>query len=432
MLLKRFIRDKRGSIALTFSLSLLPIAIAIGVGMDYGRALKSRSAMQNAADATALALTKYATTLSASDLNTKADSIFKAIYRDKDVSGTLVTTAYSNTDGSQLKMDVTGTLPTTFLNLISVTGMNVGVTTTVKWGQSRLRVALALDNTGSMSSDGKMTALKTATKSLLTQLKDAAKADGDVYVSIIPFSRNVNAIDLGPYTSNWIRWTNTPGNSDAWDSRNGTCSGGWGSSEQSCTGTWTPKNHNTWNGCIMDRDQNYDVTNTAPTLATPQTLFPAQQYSSCPEAMMGLSHDWASLNAKVDAMNPTGNTNQAIGLAWAWQSLTASPFAIPAEDPDYTYQKVIILLTDGMNTQNRWTSSQSTIDGRQATMCANIKAAGITLYTVQVNTDGDPTSNMLRNCASGTDKFFMLTSANAMVSTFAQIGTSLTRPRIDR
>ena len=32
--------------------------------------------------------------------------------------------------------------------------------------------------------------------------------------------------------------------------------------------------------------------------------------------------------------------------------------------------------------------------------CANIKAADITLYTIQVNTGGDPTSTLLQNCAS--------------------------------
>lgn len=37
-----------------------------------------------------------------------------------------------------------------------------------------------LDNTGSIADDGKMDALKTATKNLLTQLKAAATTDGDV------------------------------------------------------------------------------------------------------------------------------------------------------------------------------------------------------------------------------------------------------------
>jgi hypothetical protein len=40
------------------------------------------------------------------------------------------------------------------------------------WGNTRLRVALVLDNTGSMASDGKMSALKTASHNLLRGLTD--------------------------------------------------------------------------------------------------------------------------------------------------------------------------------------------------------------------------------------------------------------------
>ena len=48
-------------------------------------------------------------------------------------------------------------------------------------------------------------------------------------------------------------------------------------------------------------------------------------------------------------------------------------------------------MTDGLNTENRWYDEQSQIDARQAITCANAKAAGIMIYTVQVNTGGDPT-----------------------------------------
>ncbi|MFX8546842.1 hypothetical protein ABTM05_19485, partial [Acinetobacter baumannii] len=85
-----------------------------------------------------------------------------------------------------------------------------------------------------------------------------------------------------------------------------------------------------------------------------------------------------------------------IGLQHGWMSLVGGgPYpAPPAMDPNYKYSQIIILLTDGLNTQNRWYTRQNSIDNRQATTCANIKAAGITLYTVQVNTDGDPTSTL--------------------------------------
>jgi hypothetical protein len=147
---------------------------------------------------------------------------------------------------------------------------------------------------------------------------------------------------------------------------------------------------------------------------------------------MGLSYDWPTMTTLVNNMSPAGNTNQAIGLAVGWMSLVGGgPFNAPAMDPKYKYQQVIILLTDGLNTQDRWYTQQSKIDAREQLTCDNIKTAGIILYTIQVDTGGDPTSTLLQNCASNaagtTDHFFLLTSANEIVTTFNQIGTNLTQ-----
>ena len=46
--------------------------------------------------------------------------------------------------------------------------------------------------------------------------------------------------------------------------------------------------------------------------------------------------------------------------------------------------KVIILLTDGLNTGNRFTNNASQIDARTAAVCDNIKTAKIKLFTVRV------------------------------------------------
>ena len=105
--------------------------------------------------------------------------------------------------------------------------------------------------------------------------------------------------------------------------------------------------------------------------------------------MMPLSEDWTALNAKIDAMTPAGNTNVTIGLAWGFQMLSpVAPFNAPAPAPDL--DKVIILLTDGENTQNRWSSTASVIDARTSKACDNVKAANIKLYTVRV-IDGNAT-----------------------------------------
>jgi len=50
---------------------------------------------------------------------------------------------------------------------------------------------------------------------------------------------------------------------------------------------------------------------------------------------------------------------------------------------------------------------------------------------VQVNTTGDPTSALLQNCASTSDKFFLLMSSTDIVA-FNQIGTALSNRRVDK
>ena len=88
-------------------------------------------------------------------------------------------------------------------------------------------------------------------------------------------------------------------------------------------------------------------------------------------------------------MTPTGNTNVTIGMAWAWQTLSpVAPMNAPEPAPDL--DKVIVLLTDGDNTQNRFTSSTSSIDSRTEKVCTNAKAANIKVYTVRV-IDGNAT-----------------------------------------
>jgi len=143
-------------------------------------------------------------------------------------------------------------------------------------------------------------------------------------------------------------------------------------------------------------------------------------------------------------MVSSGNTNQGIGLAWGWLSLVGGgPLFAPAKDINYTYQDVIVLMTDGLNTENRFSTSQTQIDKRMfdasksgSGTCANAKNAGVVIYTVQVNTGGDPTSTLLKNCAGSKEKmldpekFYMVTTSSGLASVFSSIGTNLTKLRV--
>jgi hypothetical protein len=274
-----------------------------------------------------------------------------------------------------------------------------------------------------MASSSKMSALKEASHNLLTTLKNAEKAPGDVKVSIVPFAVDVN-VGTGNVEASWIDWSE-------WEAKNGTCSQSSYHSKSSCEshwGVWTPKPHSDWNGCVMDRDQNNDVLNTATASDSPASKYRAHQASACPAAMMTLSSDWTALNAKIDQMIPTGNTNVTIGMQLAWQTLSpVAPFNAPAASPDL--DKVLIVLTDGQNTQNRWSSSQSSIDARTQKVCDNAKLDNIRVYTVRV-IDGNAT--LLKNCASKVEMYYEVSEAAQLNSVFASIAQNLANLRISK
>jgi Mg-chelatase subunit ChlD len=142
--------------------------------------------------------------------------------------------------------------------------------------------------------------------------------------------------------------------------------------------------------------------------------------------MLPLSNDWTALHDKVDALNPTGNTNVTIGLQLAWQTLTAAePFNAPAAAADL--DKVIILLTDGQNTQNRWTSSGTSIDARTEKACENIKADNVKVYTVRVIAGN---ISLLKNCATKPDMYYDVQEADQLSNVFSSIAQNLANLRI--
>ncbi len=441
--LRRRLRELRAAnganVTITFALATIPMVGFVGAAVDYSHANSVKAAMQAAADATALMLSKIAYSLNSSQIQTKANDYFKALFTKPEATNVTITATYSSTNGNLVLVNATSDVKTSFMNLMGFKTMKVGVDSQVKWGNTRLRVALVLDTTGSMADDGKMDALKPATKSLLDQLKAAASKNGDVYVSIIPFSKDVN-VGKANYAATWLDWSE-------WDDDNGddvsstTCTKNGKKKKCTTSSTWVPDNHNTWNGCVTDRGNqngphsgNYDTNVTAPSINNVATLFAPEQYGSCSPKVMGLSYDWINMKNLVDGFYPAGNTNQAIGLAHGWMSLVGGgPYpAPPAEEANYKYQKIIILMSDGLNTEDRWYSNASQIDARQKMTCDNIKTAGITVYAVQVNTGGDPTSSVLKYCASTTDKFVEIKSASQLIATFNAIGTQLSNLRISQ
>jgi len=417
-------RCQRGNVAMIFGLSIIPIVGLVGAAIDYSRANNARTAMQSALDAAALALSKDAQTMTTAQLEARARSVFDANFHYANVKNIEITPIFTTlASGSfSLKLSGSGTVDTTVAGIWQPT-INIGTSTEVVWGMKRLELALALDNTQSMASSNKMTQLKLAAKDLLKTLQNAAKKPDDVKVSIVPFATDVN-VGSGNVKSNWIRW-------DEWESVNGSCSRSQYTNQASCVNAnrkWTPDDHNTWNGCVWDRDQPNDTNNVATNGNVKATLYSAHNASNCPVPMMTLTNNWASLNSKIDSMQPVGMTNVTIGLQMAFQTLSpVAPFNASAPQTDL--DKVIILLTDGDNTQNRWSKNQGTIDARTKLACANVKAANIKIYTIRV-IDGNAT--LLRDCATRPDMYYDVQNASQLSAVFSTIAQNLANLRLSQ
>ncbi|MEO8300582.1 MAG: hypothetical protein ABI608_02245, partial [Rhizomicrobium sp.] len=220
---------------------------------------------------------------------------------------------------------------------------------------------------------------------------------------------------------------------------NCTCSGS--NSSKTCktqkwAHTWTPNAHTiaNWSGCIMDRAQDYDIQNVQPAGAAG---FSATNPTSClTPTVTPLGYNWTTLNNQITAMVASGSTNQAIGLAHGWQIITTgNPYGTPALPANTA--RYIILLSDGLNTQDRWygdgsegTPDDAKIDDRMSKDCAAAKADGVVIYSIYVNTGGNGPSVPLSTCASDASKYFVLTSSTAIVTTFDQIAQQITNVRV--
>ena len=202
--LRAFRAAHSGNVALTFVFATLPIIACVGAAVDYSRANSVKVAMQSALDSTALMLSKEAATDTATQLQTNAKNYFLALFTRPEATNITVNASFTS-GSTAMVVTANAEVPTTLIGVLGINKIDLTTTSTSKWGETRLRVALVLDNTGSMADSGKMAALQAATKSLLTQLQNAVTTNGDVYVSIIPFVKDVN-LGSSNWNSDYLYW----------------------------------------------------------------------------------------------------------------------------------------------------------------------------------------------------------------------------------
>lgn len=397
-LLSRFRRETRANVAVIFSLALVPLFAMIGGAVDYSRATKVQARLQAALDAASLAVAKDSRRLGATDLQAAANRAFAGNFTaDGD---TRLNALRLTKDGNTIRLEIDGRVLTSVSTAVGIDSIPVYVVSQTTWNEPRIEIALVLDNTGSMGWSGKMEALKKAARDLIDELEATRVSTDQVKIGIVPFDTQVN-IGTAFRDENWLRFDGT----------------GLSSSVVTTRGAWQ--------GCLTDRDQPADTNDAAPT-SDPTRYRGVKCATGSLAAVQPMTTNFAPLRTTINAMQPSGNTNLTIGVQMGLAVMSSGvPFSQTGTEADIL--RYMIVLTDGDNTQSRYSTSSTQIDARSTMACNAVKAAGITVFTVRV-IEGNQT--LLRNCASDPSMYFNVTSSSGIGDAFKAITSMIKRMRL--
>lgn len=488
---KHFFSNKAGNIGMTFAITLVPLVTLVGGGLDYSSAIVLRQKLSHAIDSAALAVGKMAN-LSQSEAMAVAERVFNANLNSLDHAsiGNLTVTV----NPASVTVSANASMQTNFLGLVGINEVNIKVENEVVRANRKIELVMALDNTGSMGSNGKMTAMKNAANELVEIMFMGNETSDKIKIGLVPFSQTVN---VGSQYKN-ASWMDVNGQS----SINGE--------------NFSPKTHHfellsrtsngQWRGCVEARPAPYDTTDAAATPGNPDTLFVpyfapdepdsyyylnryrsdqvsgsyayrqshtakyqnasvnnggnsyGPNYLCTTPPVTPLTNEKSTVKSSISSFTPQGWTHIPMGLSWGWRLISpGAPFTEGTSYDDDETVKAMILLTDGENTiaprnnhnmsyytaygylnkQRLGTSSQSTavtkLNSKTATLCENIKAAGIRLYTITFDLANNSTvQNLMRNCATSPTMYFNSPSNEELRTAFQTIAGDLSKLRLSK
>ena len=421
-----FARDVKGNVAITFSLSLLPLIFAVGAAVDYSNAGRLQSRLQVGTDVATLAVCKADSSATTADLRALAQKTTEGF-----VPGFPITLARFDITSSPRSVVVRATTnsATSFMKLATIKTVAVAAEATCSVGQTNYEVALVVDTTGSMDgsagSTTKIQALRSAATDFVNYLFDNASS-GQVKVSLVPFSATVK---VDPTTLSTATWIDQAGMSKThWSNINGAMAAGFRNRLDIFGKLKAAQSSWGWAGCFQSLPYPLNVQDTQVTPANPDSYFvpllapdevgnalnllqlpgnpgtnsyvddgnllgtcgryagtsaarmnqackynltqssttskPGPNWTCTSRALTRLTTSRSLLLSEISLLTTAGNTNVHEGLMWGWR--TISPNSVFADGAAYnsaTVVKTIVLMTDG---QNAWTAdSNNTLNGSE-------------------------------------------------------------------
>lgn len=526
-LARRLRGDRRGAVAIQFAVLAVPLAVLSFGLVDINRASVAKRELQDALDAAALMAARSSATTNTALQAVGGPALTAQLGTMNDA--TLVSSSFTLGGSSNTTVLATATVKVTpiIANLWLNGDMTVGATSEVVRSQNKLEVVMVLDNTGSMSSklgsSTKIDSLKTAASGLVTTLQTAASRSSltdPIKIGVVPFSMAVN-VGSTYQNASWITGVQpTAYGEDIFTTSNVnrfTKFTAMGASWAGCvesrpapydvldtapsSGTpatmfvpyFAPDEPDDSKISYTSRgrtyyyswDNNYITNDGTTSTAWKTRQGNASKYSTSISStakgtgnfgpnrecgltsLLRLTPTFSTVTSKLNSMVAVGNTNVAIGLMWGWHVLSPNaPFADGVAYGTPKVTKVVILLTDGDNTNDEtsdpensiytglgymWqkrllkagststyldetssaTERRDAIDDREKILCANMKAKGIVIYSIGVGVSSHSKS-ILQACATYSDYYYDVTDASQLDTVFDNIAGAIASLRISK
>lgn len=392
------------------ALAAVPMFGAAGIAIDTYRQMHAQSRLQAALDAGALA--------GASTINTTNEGIDRIIrqFAESNGIGDLID---ANTGlkvtflpNGAIHVRAVGTIPTTLGNLLGISKLNISAESEVMAGRTGAEVALVVDTTGSMNTEGKMQALRTAASNFV-KIIDNTNGNHDesmIRVSLVPYARYVN-VGTSNRDAAWMDPVNESGG-------------------------------NVWHGCVGSREYPYNISDTSYGDGVPPIMNEA-----CAQPIEPLTADAARLLDRIGGLTGQGLTYIPGGLVWGWRTLTSkAPFsegASATEADEKNIRKYIVLMTDGDNTVQKFAGSPEhkrlgngnsapAADKLTLELCNRIKSDSVTIFSIAFKVTSNATRKMLSDCASSGHNYYDASDPAQLSAAFNAIGAQVAAVRLSR
>ncbi|MEL6963076.1 MAG: TadE/TadG family type IV pilus assembly protein [Pseudomonadota bacterium] len=536
-----FLANESGAIVAVMALAIIPFFAAIGLAIDIGRSYLLQSQLSYAIDSAGLAGGRaFDTDDRLADVLMFFDANFANGYGGASLAPGSPTVTFDD-ENNTILIEASANMPTHFMQIAGIDELNVSARTVIQREMRGMELVLVMDNTGSMRGSGKMGAMKDAATELVDILYGDRETVPNFWVGLVPYAATVN---IGSDRTDWLVHQTYDADA-AWHAADPDGEERFGyhgdhfqpttwkgcvearsypndsNDETSDEEAWYPHlwrttlgafanpEHDpdadpydedqpeTW-GESLNGDNDWDPDGSQADLREENG---AQNDGTgpnlgCGPAITSLVAEKSTVQAAIDEMLPwhRGGTMANLGLAWGWRVLSPkwrglwagdTPTELPLDYNATSMEKVVILLTDGVNQWYDWPGKKWTVDGedhyaglpgankypgnhddtfkaewpgadytaygrlsegrlgttsnsgaknevneRMLELCESMKTEDILLYTITFRLTDSATRSLYENCATSPDHYFNSPSNSDLQQVFVEIANELSNLRI--